>query len=542
MSSSDYTNLRKLRQTNGDSVVNNNTSGERTQQKLVNTIVNNKKNNLIFDVPLYSREVPCGNLGATGSCTSVPIGGNPLLTGPSIDCSIPYYPPGYNTIGRDGPTGPAGDIGPTGPIGHGVEGPPGLSLEYNLFMSFAGGTTPTIPANNGKLLSEPSILSSGGLTYTFALNDETPRLLAKFTTDFTSISTTAIAPGLWDMNFYASTNQTNGGVLVYMKVIMLDASANPYPLANGEPNPTVILGNNRHTHSVYIPYSNMPDLSSNICIELYGKQCSCGAVPNTLTFFYNPPTLSYIRTTLANQTLPIGPTGPIGATGEQGVSGEATNTGATGPTGERGPNGERGYTGPRGDAGPEGPVGPAFGTAGKLLFYSDYVRSSANGAWGDIKIYDTHKYRANVAMQTPSTTATNTIWLGSNWLPDSAPLSDVYGSYYLSLVVPPDTPSILQVEVSGWMWNVSNGSSIMTVTRNGTKVYSRRRASPYATTSTYIVRHIWNDFREGDVITFMGYESTGEENKAAPPIVDDFAASSIFAYSVSSGLQITSLS
>lgn len=538
MSSSDYTNLRKLRHTNGPAI--NNTSGERTKQQLVSTIVNNPKNNLIFDVPLYSREVPCTNLVA-GSCTSIPIGGNPLLTGPSVDCSIPYYPPGYNTIGRDGPTGPAGDIGPTGPIGHGVEGPPGISLEYNLFMSFTG-TTPTIPVNNGRLLSEPSILPSTSLTYTFALNDETPHLIAKFTTEFTSISTMAIAPGLWDMNFYASTNQTNGGVLVYMKVFMLDESENSYPLANGEPNPTIILGNNRHTHSVYIPYSNMPDLNSNICIELYGKQCSCGSIPNTLTFFYNSPTLSYIRTTLANQTLPIGPTGPRGITGIQGVSGEATNTGATGPTGQQGPNGERGYTGPQGDIGPEGPVGPAFGTAGRLLFYTDYVRSSANGIWGDTKIYSTHKYRANVATQTPSTTATGTIWIGSNWLPESTPLTDVYGTYYLSLVVPPDTPSILQIEVSGWMWNASNGSSIMTVTRDGTKVYSRRRASPYATTSTYIVRHIWNDFREGDIISFMGYENTGEENKAAPPIVDNFASTSIFAYSISSGLQITALS
>jgi hypothetical protein len=287
----------------------------------------------------------------------------------------------------------------------------------------------------------------------------------------------------------------------------------------------------------------MPDLSSNICIELYGKQCSCGSIPNTLTFFYNPPTLSYIRTTLANQTLPIGPTGPTGAVGIQGVSGESTNTGATGPTGQRGPNGERGYTGPPGDVGPEGPVGPAFGTAGKLLFYTDYVRSSADGAWGNTKIYATHKYRANSNAPIPSTTATDTIWIGSNWLPESAPLSDPYGTYYLSLVVPPDTPSILQIEVSGWVWdNLSNGSSILTVMRGTTKVYSRRRASAYSNASTYVVRHIWNDFQEGDVITLKGFESTGTFNSTSPPIVDDFAATSTFAYPISSGLQITALS
>ena len=540
MSSSDYTNLRKLRQVNGPEF--SNTSGERTQRQLVNTIVSNPKSNLIFDVPIYSREVPCGNLIAS-PCTTIPIGTNPLLTGPAIDCSVPYYPPGYNTIGRDGPTGPAGEIGPTGPIGNGVEGPPGLSLEYNLFMTFPSGT-PTVPANNGQLLSEPSTSLSGGLTYTFALNDETPRLLGKFTTDFGGISTTAIAPGLWDFNFYASTNQTNGSIVVYMKVYTLDASGDSQQLVTGEPGPTIILGNNRHTHSVFVPYSNLPDLDSNIQIELYGKQCGCGAIPNTLTFFYNQPTLSYIRTTLANQILPIGPTGPVGATGEQGISGEATNTGATGPTGQRGPNGERGYTGPQGDAGPEGPVGPAFGVAGKLLFYTDVVRSSVDGAWGDTKIYTTHKYRANASAPIPSTSATNTIWVGSSWLPEvSTMLFDDYGTYHLSLIVPPATPSFLQVEVSGWVWNnASNGSSIMTVTRDGSKVYSRRRASAYSNASTYMVRHVWNGFQSGDVITFKGFESTGTFNNAAPPIIDDFAATSTFAYPISSGLQITALS
>ena len=540
MSSSDYTNLRKLRRTNGPVV--NHTSSERTQHQMINTIVSNPKSSLIFDVPIYSHETPCGNL-ISSSCTTVQIGTNPLLTGPMVDCSIPYYPPGYNTIGRDGPTGPAGIIGPTGPIGYGVEGPPGISLEYNLFMSFPSGT-PTVPANYGLLLSEPSISPSVGLTYTFALNDEMPHLLGKFTTDFGGVSTTAIAQGLWDMNFYASTNQTNGGILVYMKVYMLDASGNSEQLATGEPNPTIIMGNNRHTHSVYIPqYSNLPDLSSNICIKLYGKQCGCGAVPNTLTLFCNPPTLSYIRTTLANQELPIGPTGPVGATGERGVSGESVSTGATGPIGQRGPNGERGYTGPQGDVGPEGPVGPAFGTAGKLLFYTDIVRSSVDGNWGDTKIYATHKYRVNASAPTPATSATNTVWLGANWLPTSAVLSDAYGTYHLSIVVPPDTPSFLQVEVSGWVWNnASNGSSIMTVLRDGITVYSRRRASAYSNASTYIVRHIWSDFQPGDIIKFKGFESTGTFNSAAPPIVDDFAATSTFAYPISSGLQIVALS
>ena len=170
------------------------------------------------------------------------------------------------------------------------------------------------------------------------------------------------------------------------------------------------------------------------------------------------------------QILPKGPTGATGPTGEKGVNGDATNTGATGSAGPQGIRGIQGATGPEGLAGPEGPVGPAFGSAGKLLFYTDYVRSSVDGAWGSTKIYATYKYRSNSALTTPNPVASNTIWIGSNWLPTTPAVSDALGTYHLSLVVPPDTPSILQVEVSGWMWTVSNGSSIMTVTRGGTKV------------------------------------------------------------------------
>jgi len=538
MSSSDYTNLRKLRRTNGETS-SNNTSGERTQHQLINTITHTTNTRNMFDIPICST-TPCSNIG-TSSCTNVQIGTNPLLSGPMIDCSVPLYPPGYNTLGRTGPTGPIGETGPTGPIGYGVEGPPGLSLEYNLFMTFPFAPT-TVPAVSGQLLSDPNMITpQSTLTYTFASNDEVPRLLAKFTTPFESVTTTSIAQGLWDLNFYASTNQTNGNISVFMKVFTIDGSGSEALLVNGEPISTVIMGNNRHTHSVYVPYSNLPDLSSNICIEMYGKQCGCGAVPNSLSLFFNPPTMSYIRTTLANQILPKGPTGATGPTGDKGENGDATNTGATGPTGPSGEGGPIGPTGPEGQAGPEGPVGPAYGTAGKLLFYTDYVRSSVNNNWGATKIYATHKYRMNVSGPTPQAFATNTIWMGSNWLPTTPALLDDVGTYHLSLVVPEETPSFLQIEVSGWVSNGSNGSSIMTVMRDGIKVYNRIRSSPYSTASTYVVRHIWNDFQAGDIVSFTGFEST-DLNDTAPPIVDDFAETSFFAHSVSSGLQITALS
>ena len=170
------------------------------------------------------------------------------------------------------------------------------------------------------------------------------------------------------------------------------------------------------------------------------------------------------------------------------------------------------------------------------------MRSSIDGGWGSTKIYSTHKYRVNSTSNAPQSVATNTIWMGSNWLPSIPAVVDNLGSYYLTLIVPPETPSFLQVEISGWMSSVSNGNSLMTVTRAGVKVYSRRRGAPYVANSTYIVRHLWNDFQAGDILTFMGYESSGLDSDTAPPIVDDFALTSFFAYSVSSGLQITALS
>ena len=105
MSSGDYINLLKIR--NSDAT--RTTASAQTQSVMMNTITTNTNN--YFQVPLC-------NSGTTGACL-------PISTSPSVI-------PGYSSIGRTGPTGPTGIQGPQG-IGR--EGPPGLSLEYNLFLS-----------------------------------------------------------------------------------------------------------------------------------------------------------------------------------------------------------------------------------------------------------------------------------------------------------------------------------------------------------------------------------------------------------------------
>ena len=211
--------------------------------------------------------------------------------------------------------------------------------------------------------------------------------MISFTTQFETLSTTSIAQGLWDLHLYAGVNQSSSDVVFFMKIYELDQSDNEVLIIDGETSPSLITGfvpNNRYVNSLYFPFYSFPDYESNIRIRVYAKQYpNNSTVAQTVNFYFNGSTLSYLRTTLANQILPKGPTGPIGYTGPQGVKGvdgSSTNTGATGNTGYTGPQGLIGYTGPQGIIGQTGPYNP--GIAGSLLFYSDFTKSTAINDWG----------------------------------------------------------------------------------------------------------------------------------------------------------------
>ena len=544
MSSGDYTKLRKFRQLNGFNP--DNSAGLNTQNNMIDSVTNSTYSRSLFGIPLYG---PCtytlnGNCnGTTGTNDDINyngIQGAPVSSVCVQGENIPYYPAGANTMGRTGPIGP---IGPTGSGGPGPEGPPGLSLEYNLFLQ---PSTTTIPDASGIMIEDPSMnLSQNILSYTFASNETSPVEIISFTTDFETLSTTSIAQGLWDLHLYAGVNQSSSDVVFFMKIYELDQSDNEVLIIDGETSPSLITGfvpNNRYVNSLYFPFYSFPDYESNIRIRVYAKQYpNNSAVAQTVNFYFNGSTLSYLRTTLANQILPKGPTGPIGYTGPQGgdgIDGSSTNTGATGNTGYTGAQGLIGYTGPQGVIGSTGPYSP--GIAGSILFYSDFTKSNAINDWGDLKIYTTHNYLQNLSnsnLVDPS--AVDVIWTGSNWLPgDETPINDVnIGSYVTKLVVPSGVPSFLTIELSASASDNTNGTSIMIVTRSGTIVYKRRVNSSYSTLVSYTIKHFWNQFQAGDIITFKTYEgNTIADNNT--PIIEDFAETNIFSTPLSNGLKI----
>jgi hypothetical protein len=542
MSSGDYTKLRKFRQLNG--VNADLTSGVNTQNNMVESVSNSLYSRELFNIPIngpctYTINSDCG--GVTGPDEGInrnPIQGVALNSVCIQGENIPYYPAGYNSIGR---TGPAGETGPTGSGGPGPAGPPGLSLEYNLFLQPSDGNA--VPDASGIMVEDPSLnLVLKTISYTFATNETVAKEMVSFTTQFNTISTASVAQGMWDLHMYAGSNQSSNELVLFMKIYHVDVSGNETLIKDGENSASVITGYvplHRYTHSVYFPFYSLPNLNTNIRIKIYAKQCFCNStIPNTVNFFFNDTTLSYLRTTLANQILPKGPTGPTGYTGLQGAAGIASNTGATGPLGLTGPVGVIGPIGPSGVIGPTGAYAP--GLAGSMLFYSDYVRSSVSGAWGDTRIFVAHNYRSNVDNMTMDVSATDTIWLGSEWIPgDETPVVVSNGSYVTKLIVPPGTPSVLRIEVGGLMYGNSNGNSIMTVTRESTIVYSRRRATAYTSNTPFLVPHIWHQFQAGDVITFRSYEDSNIINPSSPPVVDSYP--DIWGAPISSGLQITAL-
>ena len=256
------------------------------------------------------------NINTTNVCNSTTSG---VCNTTSISC-LTSIAPGYSSIGRTGPIGPSG---PTGPQGIGLEGPPGLSLEYNLFLSPS--QVVIIPDLSGNLVENPDMSASqSSISRTFGLNDTTEYLLSVFTTDFSGVTTTSIAQGMWDLYLYARSNQDDGNVVFFMKIFYVDEIGNEVLIVDGSSMPTPITSNNisnRYLNSLYFPQFLLPNLDCNIRIKVYGKQYGCNNfMPNDITIFFNPPTLSYIRTTLANQILPIGPTGPTGPTGMTGPS------------------------------------------------------------------------------------------------------------------------------------------------------------------------------------------------------------------------------
>jgi len=228
-----------------------------------------------------------------------------------------------------------------------------------------------IPDVSGTLVSDPSGQLQRIITMPFAFGDRTPHLMSVYTTTPESVTSPIIAPGMWHLNLYATADSLDP-LNIFMKIyytdssgnneiLVVDGSQNLTPITNITTTPSIFV------NSLYFPYYVLPNIDCKIRIKVYVIQTDTVANPNTARIYLGNPTLSYIRTTLANQLLPIGPTGATSATGATGFTGDTGFTGSTGYTGATsatGATGPTGFTGSTGYTGPTSATG-ATGSTGK---------------------------------------------------------------------------------------------------------------------------------------------------------------------------------
>lgn len=295
-------------------------------------------------------------------------------------------------IGVQGPQGPEGPLGPVGPTGvegpPGIQGPPGLSLEQNLFLKIYDNT---VPAYNGNLVSNiDTDLVQQQLSYTFVNGDISEKLLGSFISSFDFPHSDIIAPGLWELNLYATSDSSSCNIYFYMRIYYMD-DGNEVLILDGSKVFTYIDCNTivkRYTNSLYFPLYYLPNKSTNIIVKLFAQQTLTNN-ESTINLFFNAPTMSHIKTTLGNQTLPKGPTGDVGPQGPEGIQGIQGVDGPQGIQGPLGPTGPAG-TGPTGPAGPMGPTGVTFWNAdnNNNIYYNN----------GDIAIEKSLSVQENVTI------------------------------------------------------------------------------------------------------------------------------------------------
>ena len=306
-----------------------------------------------------------GNTGPTGvtgpqSTVTGPTG----TTGPTGQASTVTGPTGTTGstgfTGNTGATGPQSTVtGPTGPAGtNGVSG--GLVL----MLDTAGGAAP----QTGTLIVTPNTgtqttITSGNQT------DTSNVLMGTFLTGNGTLTTTFIAAGFWDVTLHAIANAV--GVSYYADIYSVDAdgTSNPVLIATGVGGADGIgISQDEYIHSVYVPTTNLADLTKRIRVRLYANFVGNN---RSVTFEFRDNTVSHIHTTIL-QSLPTGPTGVTGNTGTTGPTGFTGNTGptgqastVTGPTGTTGPTGQAStVTGPTGTTGPVGADSTVTGPTG----------------------------------------------------------------------------------------------------------------------------------------------------------------------------------
>ena len=140
-----------------------------------------------------------------------------------------------------------------------------------------------------------------------------------------------------------------------------------------------------------------------------------------------------------------------------------------------------------------------------LLFHADATGANASGTLSNINIYTTFKYWTGET-PTQSSTAKNSIFKGHNFITET-PQTNSNGTYVSSLTIPKNTPTELEIIIQARVCGSGNGSSRLTITRNGSVVYKREKEATVGDCGLFIITFIYYDFKEGDVLTFQTNEN-----------------------------------
>lgn len=347
---------------------------------------------------------PTGNTGATG-----PTGAASTVTGPTGPAGIDGIIGVNGATGNTGPTGAASTVtGPTGNIGAaGLNGISGGLILY-LDVPSSGG-----PGTADGTLSTTYPGATGATWTTTVAGVGTDVILGQFSVPISSLNTTLIGIGLWDLNLYASVSNASYPVTVYYTILEKDSGGNTVnTIASESATSGFLLSSTSMTQfddTLYVNGYNFVSQSNNLRIEIHAVGSSSDSV--TVSTYFRNNTVSHLHTTLSSQN---GATGPTGAASM--VTGPTGNTGPTGATGSAGSAGSTGATGAAGIVGATGAAG-AISTSISTQIVTGTSLTSGTSPAISTATYGKYYYITNSgfnALTLPADTTGST--LGSYWV------------------------------------------------------------------------------------------------------------------------------
>jgi hypothetical protein len=141
------------------------------------------------------------------------------------------------------------------------------------------------------------------VTYTFS-NDNDPHLLATFVTTNGTITSNVIPSGIWDFNFYVSSNGTNPQLDIYANVFYVYSSTKTI-IASGAVNftqasyTTITLVN----QSIYVPTTILTDYTTTVIgVDVYVIAPTGNPNGKTVTLYTDGSDISHVHTMLPTST------------------------------------------------------------------------------------------------------------------------------------------------------------------------------------------------------------------------------------------------